>query len=293
MGRAPMAHPPGSDTRARPKRAEQRPEHQHRGAHLADQLVRRLGQHVDRRVDPDHVAARRPDPLGLDAHRPEQLEHGGDVRQVGDVPERVAPSPRRAAAIRGRAAFLLPETRTSPSSRVPPSMWIWSKGSVSWVRGRRAAGVRPEGQPIVSGEVAFDADGAISGPLEQGMDRRSLPVADLQRQQPARHQPPWGSGDDAPDQRPARRRPRRALPAARVRTSAERVASSAVGTYGGLATTTSKGASPSTGAKRSPTRTSTRSAAPSAAAFARATSAAPGEISVATSRAARPLERQR
>ena len=61
-------------------------------------------------------------------------------------------------------------------------MWIWSKGSVSWVRGRRAAGVCPEGEAIVSGEVAFDADGAISGRLEQGVDRRPLSVADLHGQ---------------------------------------------------------------------------------------------------------------
>ena len=46
MGRAPMAQPPGSETRARPYRASSGPEHQHRGAHRLHQVVGRLGEHV-------------------------------------------------------------------------------------------------------------------------------------------------------------------------------------------------------------------------------------------------------
>jgi len=59
--------------------------------------------------------------------------------------------------------------------------------------------VCPEGEAIVSSEVAFDADGAISARLEQGMDRRPLSVADLQRQEAAGDEPAGGRGDDAPD----------------------------------------------------------------------------------------------
>ena len=65
------------------------------------------------------------------------------------------------------------------------------------MRGRRAAEVCPEGQAIVSSEVAFDADGAISGRLEQGVDRRSLALADLQGQQAPGPEEAGSGGDDA------------------------------------------------------------------------------------------------
>jgi hypothetical protein len=159
-------------------------------------------------------------------------------------------------------------------------MWIWSKGSFSGVRVRLPAGVCSEGQTIVSGEVAFDADGAISGRLEQGPDRRPLSVADLHRQQPSRDEAAAGRGDDAPDdvqsvrapvERPGRLSPhlgREGGISPRGRT--------------GFAAMASNEGSPSTGANRSPTRTSNRSATPSAVALVRATSAASGESSVAT-----------
>ena len=45
-GRAPMAQPPGSETRASPVARQQRPQHQHRGAHLAHEVVGRRRSQV-------------------------------------------------------------------------------------------------------------------------------------------------------------------------------------------------------------------------------------------------------
>ena len=65
-GRVPMAQPPGSDTRASPQRAKQRPQHQDRGAHLAHEVVGRRGRDDTPGVELQHVAvlvwrfARRP-----------------------------------------------------------------------------------------------------------------------------------------------------------------------------------------------------------------------------------------
>ncbi len=97
MGRAPMAHPPGKRHPGPAEPAEQRPEHQHRRPHLPDQVVRCLRHHVGRGMHPDHVALGARDPLGVDAHRPEQLEQGGDVGEVRDVAQG-----RRALAEEGR-----------------------------------------------------------------------------------------------------------------------------------------------------------------------------------------------
>ena len=81
-GRAPMAHPPGSDTSAEPNRASSGPEHQDRGAHGLHQLIGReilldgRGIHFDAHLLVDGHRH---------AHAAEQLDHGGDVLQMRHV----------------------------------------------------------------------------------------------------------------------------------------------------------------------------------------------------------------
>ncbi len=138
----------------------------------------------------------------------------GTLRRV------VAPSPRRAAAMRGRVAFLLPETRTSPSSRAPPSMWIWSKGSV-------LLGACPPGRGGVS---RGPADRVGRGRVRCGRSHirppraRTGPPAPAGRRSPAPGARPArasaGRRRRCAGRRPARRPRRRARAAGSRRTSA-------------------------------------------------------------------------
>jgi hypothetical protein len=80
-GRAPMAHPPGRLTRARPEARNQRSQHEDRRAHRLHQLVRRFRPRHRRGVDADGGAVA----LGHHTHLPQQLQRSGNILQLGHV----------------------------------------------------------------------------------------------------------------------------------------------------------------------------------------------------------------
>ena len=123
-GRVPMAQPPGSDTCASPLARQQRPQHQHRGAHLAHEVVgrggsrrssahasvvpRRAGRAARRRARSRRRAAPAARPWSAMSARRGTLS--SVERLVG----------QQAAAISGSAAFLAPETGICALERWPP-----------------------------------------------------------------------------------------------------------------------------------------------------------------------------
>ena len=82
IGREPKSSPPGMATRARPDPAEQRAEDDDRRPHALDQLVRRLGAALGSPPDEQLVGC---GPADVEAHADEQLGHGVDVGDLGDV----------------------------------------------------------------------------------------------------------------------------------------------------------------------------------------------------------------
>ena len=118
MGRAPIAHPPGSETRARPQRADQRPQHQARRAHGLDQIVGRFGMLDAGRLD------RHPAAFDGDVARPmcvRSVFAWSRCRAPAECGRSVTGSAvSRHAASAGSAEFFAPLTAISPSSGTPP-----------------------------------------------------------------------------------------------------------------------------------------------------------------------------
>ena len=120
MGRLPKSSPPGSDTLARPGTRQQRPEHDHRGAHLLHQLVGRLGDEVGGDVD-DEVA--RPAVGGRRHASPARRWSRSTSAMISTstmwgTPDRTwRPSASRQAAISLSAEFLAPPARTDAVQR--------------------------------------------------------------------------------------------------------------------------------------------------------------------------------
>ena len=82
-----MAQPPGSDTRARPHRASERPEDEDRGPHLADQIVGGGNRRDVFGRQFDYMPAGRDCFVGGDGDTmlDEQVRHGRDVRQIWSI----------------------------------------------------------------------------------------------------------------------------------------------------------------------------------------------------------------
>ncbi len=85
MGRAPMAQPPGSETRAWPQRATSGPEDQRRGAHGLDQFVRGFGSGERGAVDGGAVVGASVAEFDFGAHGGEQVARGLDVADLGNI----------------------------------------------------------------------------------------------------------------------------------------------------------------------------------------------------------------
>ncbi len=85
IGREPKSSPPGKGDASLTTPGEQRTEHADRRPHPLDQVIGRLGMDLVRRAEADRGAVT----LALDADRPEQLGHGGDVGDARDVGEDV------------------------------------------------------------------------------------------------------------------------------------------------------------------------------------------------------------
>ena len=85
MGRAPMAQPPGSETRGRFHARDQRAEHQGRRTHGLDQFVGSFGIHQVAAADGGAMLRATVAELDLGAHGSQQLALGLDVANLRNV----------------------------------------------------------------------------------------------------------------------------------------------------------------------------------------------------------------
>lgn len=117
-----MSHPPGRGTSACPKRPEQRAEQIGRGAHSVRQALRHLPAAYATRIHA-HDAVLEFDRCAQFREHLDEHVHVVDVRQILDHAGLVDKS---AAGIIATAVFFPPLTLTTPSSRCPPVMSIFS-----------------------------------------------------------------------------------------------------------------------------------------------------------------------
>ena len=136
-GRAPMAQPPGSETRASPHARQQRPQHQDRGAHLAHDVVGRRGRGDLRRRAKSVPRRGRSRPARSTAMPccASSCDHGVDVgepRARCDSTSRSSVSRRRPSAA-GRRSWRR-RWDVARSGR-PPRMRMRSMSGLRYIRG--------------------------------------------------------------------------------------------------------------------------------------------------------------
>ena len=206
IGRAPIAHPPGRDTRARPRPRDERPQHEHRRAHRLHEVVGGFHRGEPFGLDGDRAARR-----GTPPRRPGPTTRGpwcGCPAPPARWGGRPAGRLSSAAQTSGSEAFFAPEIRTVPSSGRPPTILILSMFTSLWpesarkvsaarVTARRACG------PITTRSMPCRSRRS-SGRLESGgREERAPPRRPCPRPtSTARHPPGRRSGSGLGRQAP-------------------------------------------------------------------------------------------
>ena len=208
MGRGPKSSPPGIDTLARPYRASRRPEHHHRGPHLLDQLVGRLGDERRPGLVTTSSSGVRPRCTSTPMAPSTSAMMSTSVMR-GTLVSTWRPSASRQAAISLSTEFLAPPARTVPCSgplglttkRSTPSVWPGPpRHHVDGTLGHRAerpAPTRSDDGPLLP--AAEDAGQGVDDLAHRGVGAHGVEDGRHQvARRDAPHRPPAGPGPPRP-----------------------------------------------------------------------------------------------